>query len=397
VTAVALVLALQARFDESTRTMRPRGNRGIEVAGEVGRTFGSGFDSMTLLVSGRTAEEVIERSERAAAGAQELVDQGILYGYSGVTSLIPPLARQREVLTWLEQERNGALDLARIRRTFSAAAVEQGMRVEPFAEGFALLDRAIGLSAPIGLADLQASHQTEILLSRFMRQVEGGYRAAVYLYPPANRWRREPPPQALALAERLGPQVELTGNNVVNMTVRREALEDAWAAGILGFVLVAILLWIDFRSLRRAALALAPLLVGLAWMLGAMVLFDIQMNFVNIFVTTMIIGIGVDYGVHVLHRYLEVRDLPDADFASGLHETGKAVVAAALSTIAGFGSITFSHYPGLVSTGKVAILGALTTSLVSITLLPALLAWRREHRQEEIAAAGRAKDEVWDF
>lgn len=135
--------------------------------------------------------------------------------------------------------------------------------------------------------------------------------------------------------------MELSGNNVVNMTVRREVLEDAWAAGGLGLLLVTTLLWIDFRGLRRAAMALAPLLVGLAWMLGAMVLFEIHMNFINIFVTTMIIGIGVDYGVHVLHRYLEVRDLSDEDFGNGLHETGKAVVAAALSTIAGFGSITW--------------------------------------------------------
>jgi predicted RND superfamily exporter protein len=396
-TVAALALASQAKFDESMKTMRPRGNRGIDVATEVGQTFGSGFDSMTLLLSGRTAEEVIELSEKASAGAQELVDQGILYGYSGVTSLIPSLARQREVLSWLDEERGGALDLARIRGTFVVAAREQGLRTEPFEEGFALLERAVSLNAPIGLADLKASRQTELLLNRFLRQRDGGYKAAVYLFPPANRWRREPPPQALALAERWGPQVALTGNNVINMTVRREVLEDAWAAGIIGFVLVAILLWIDFRSLRRALMALAPLLVGLAWMMGSMVLLDIPMNFVNIFVTTMIIGLGVDYGVHVLHRYLEVRDLPDAEFVNGLHETGKAVSAAAVSTVIGFGSIMFSHYPGLVSTGKVAILGTLSTSLVAITIVPALLAWRREHRLKEIAAQGRVEDEVWDF
>lgn len=397
VTLAALILASQAKFDESLRTMRPRGNRGIDVAQDVSQAFGSGFDSMTLLLSGRTPEEVIALSERASAGARELVEQGILYGYSGVTSLIPPESRQREALAWLEREKSDALDPARIRRTFAAAAAEQGLLAERFEEGFALLDRAIGLTSPIGLDDLRATHQTDLLLRRFLRQVDDGYLGALYLYPPANRWRREPPPQALALAERLGPQVELSGNNVVNMTVRREVLEDAWAAGGIGLLLVIVLLWIDFRSLRRAAMALAPLLVGITWMLGAMVLFKIHMNFLNIFVTTMVIGIGVDYGVHVLHRYLEVRDLSDEDFANGLHETGKAVVAAALSTVAGFGSITFSHYPGLVSTGKVAILGAVTTSLVSITVLPALLAWRREHRLKQKAAQGQVKDEAWDF
>jgi predicted RND superfamily exporter protein len=128
-------------------------------------------------------------------------------------------------------------------------------------------------------------------------------------------------------------------------------------------------------------MALVPLSVGILWMVGGMVVLNTPMNFINIFVTTMIIGIGVDYGVHVLHRFREVRDLPQAEFESGLIETGKAVVAAALSTIVGFGSIIFSHYPGLQTTGKVAILGTVSTSLIAITLLPAILGWRYERRR----------------
>ena len=54
----------------------------------------------------------------------------------------------------------------------------------------------------------------------------------------------------------------------------------------------------------------------------------------NIFVTTMIIGIGVDYGIHLLHRYLETAGRPLRDLEEGLVETGKAVVLAALSTTA---------------------------------------------------------------
>ena len=57
-------------------------------------------------------------------------------------------------------------------------------------------------------------------------------------------------------------------------------------------------------------------------------------------------------------------------------ETGKAIVVAALSTVVGFGSLATSRYPGLQSTGIVAVVGALSTALVAITLLPAFLAWR---------------------
>ncbi|MFL6195813.1 MAG: efflux RND transporter permease subunit [Thermoanaerobaculia bacterium] len=387
VTAAALALALHVRFDESMRTMRPQGNPGNDVTAEVGRKFGSGFNAMILLLSGDSPEAVVELAARASDGARKLVGQGVINGFSGVTSLIPPPEQQRQILGWLGRERNGALDLARIRATFADTAGKEGLRVEPFEDGLDLLGSAINLPGPIGVEDFRGSKQTQLLLDRFLRDTDRGWRGAVYLYPAGSKWRREPPPQAVEMARKLGPNAVLTGTNVMNQTVRREVLEDAWVAGILGYVLVAILLWLDFRTLRHTVMALAPLTVGILWMLGSMALLDIQMNFINIFVTTMIIGIGVDYGVHVLHRYLEVRDLPDEEYERGIQETGKAVVAASLSTIVGFGSITISHYPGLISTGKVAILGALCTSLVAITLLPTFLSWRREVRKKAIPPA----------
>ncbi|HEX2644752.1 MAG TPA: MMPL family transporter, partial [Thermoanaerobaculia bacterium] len=377
-TIASAAALFQLDFDESMKTMRPKGNRGIDVAAEVGQRFGSGFDSMTLLISADSPEEVIELSDRASEGARKLVRQGILYGYSGVTSLIPSPARQAEALGWLDRERGDALNVDRVRSTFAQAIAAEGLRLEPFEPGLDLFSQAVQLQHPIGVQDFAGSKQTQLLLDRFLKKTGNGWRGAVYLYPPSNRWRREAPPEAVKLAENLGPKVVLAGTNVINQRVRTQVIDDAWVASILGVVLVALLIWMDFRSLRWTLYSLIPLVIGLLWMGGGMVLFGIPMNFINIFVTTMIIGIGVDYGVHVLHRYREVVGLSDEEFESGLLETGKAVVAASLSTIVGFGSLIFSHYPGLQSTGKVAILGALSTCLVSITLLPVALTLMRK-------------------
>lgn len=383
ITLAMLSLAIDIEFDESMKTMRSKGNRGIEVAGEVGEKFGSGFDSMMVILTGDTPEEVIELSGRAAHGAQRMVDTGTLYGFSGVTSLIPAPAQQREALAWIEREKDGALDLDRIRATFARTSAAEGLRSEGFAPGLDLLAEAVSLQGPVGYESFQGNPQTRLLLERYLRKTDRGWKAAVYLYPLDNRWRREPPPDALHLVHKLGPQAALSGSNVINQRVRALVLEDAWIAGVIGVVLVAALIWIDFRSLPRTLASLAPLTVGLIWMVGAMVLVKTPMNFINIFVTTMIIGIGVDYGVHILHRFREVQDLPRQEFEKGIVETGKAVVAASVSTIFGFGSIMFSHYPGLQSTGKVAILGAVTTCLVAITLVPAILSWRYEQRRKK--------------
>jgi hypothetical protein len=129
--------------------------------------------------------------------------------------------------------------------------------------------------------------------------------------------------------------------------------------------------------MRETILSLVPLAMGIVWMLGAMAALEIDMNFMNIFVSTMIIGIGVDYGIHMIHRYRELEGSDRAHMRQGLSETGKAIVLAALSTVVGFGSLAQSHYPGLASMGMVALLGALSTALVAISLLPAWIGLQR--------------------
>jgi hypothetical protein len=376
-----VALLPRLHFEESMQSMRPPGNRGIQVTREIGDRFGSGFNYMMLVLRGDTPGEAIALADRAAEGARRLVDQGILYGYGGVTSLIPPPAQQREVLDWLERGRTDGLAIDRIEETFRRELVAEGLRYEAFAEGVELLREALAHQEPIGVDAYLGNPQTEALLERFLKPAKGGgWKSVVYLYPPENHWRREAPPEALALADELGPAAQLTGTNVLNQRVRQRVLPDAWLAGLLGLLLVTILLWLDFRTLRHTLLSLTPLLVGIVWMLAAMGGLGIPLNFMNIFVTTMIIGIGVDYGLHILHRYREERDRDEAELRRALVETGNAIVVAALSTICGFGSLAFSHYPGLRSMGYVAILGAVSTALVAITLLPAFLAWLRGRR-----------------
>jgi uncharacterized protein len=378
----ALAASHSLSFDESMATMRPAANPGRRISSEVARRFGSEFDAMMLALGGRSLDEVLALSERAAAAARRLVETGALQGVSAPSSLIPPPERQREVLAWLARGRSSSLDMERIRARFGAALRDEGLRPEPFGPGLDLLAQALALSRPIGIADFAAAPQTELLLDRYLKKLPGGWRAAVYLYPPPEgRWRREVPPAVTRLAGSLGPRARLAGINVVNQRIKQLVVHDAWIAGLLGLALVAGILWIDFHSARAALLALTPLLVGITLMVGAMAVLRIQMNFINIFVTTMIIGIGTDYGIYVLHRYGEVRGRSAAAFESGIRETGKAVAAAAISTIVGFGSIVFSHYPGLQSTGKVAVLGACFTSLVAITLLPAWLGWSERRRR----------------
>jgi predicted RND superfamily exporter protein len=171
----------------------------------------------------------------------------------------------------------------------------------------------------------------------------------------------------LELAE-AHPGAVLAGINLISAELRRIVWDDAIKALALGLAVVFVLMWADLGGPVRALLALLPLLVGMVWMLGGMALLGFRLNFFNIFVLTMIVGIGVDYGVHLLHRWYET----GGDHAQ-VGETAKAIAVASLTTIVGFGSLVLSHYPALRSVGAAAILGAVSTAVLGITLLPALL------------------------
>ncbi len=378
ITTLAAVLLLpRLSFESSIRNMRPKGHRGFVVQDLVAKHFGSNFEFMMLVLRGETAEEVLGLAGRATVKAQPMVDAEVLNSVESITRLIPPPEQQEAALAWMRSEREDLLAPEALRARFDTAMTDAGLRAAPFGEGLDLLLAAASQTESIGLSDLDTIEGSDRLLARYLRESDRGWTSVVYLHAPPRIWKRAPPPAAEVLAEELGPNAVLTGMNVLSRNVREQVWVDAVVACVLGAVLVLLLLWVDFRRIGDTLLSMAPLGVGILWMLGGMVAFGIAMNFMNIFVTTMIIGIGVDYGVHMLHRNRELRHNDIVSLANGLAETGKAIVMAAASTIVGFGALVFSHYPGLRSIGAVAILGAVCTAVVAITLLPAYLAWRR--------------------
>ncbi len=377
VSLVALAAAPELKFDDSVEALRPGGNRGILAQQEINEHFGAGFDHMSLVVQAPTLDQTLALAERAASGARDLVAAGRLGGFDAVTSVLPPLAGQHEAMAWLARGRaDGSLDPARIRASFTRAAEAEGLRITPFEPGLDLLARALEPEGPVTRETVLALPQGEALLNRYLRQRPDGWKSVVKIYNLPGRPKREVPQAALDLADSLGPGATLTGINVMSKSLRGEVRHDAVVSALIGLLLVILLLALDFRSARLAFLSLVPLALGILWMIGAMVALDLHLNFMNIFVITMILGIGVDYGIHVIHRFLEEKERPGGNPQDAVEETTRGVFLAALTTMVGFGSLASSHYPGLVSMGLVSLLGTFATALVAILVVPAWLAWR---------------------
>ena len=136
------------------------------------------------------------------------------------------------------------------------------------------------------------------------------------------------------------------------------------------FLLVFILVFISFRSARWTLVAVVPLLVGLAWMLGLMELFAIKLTFYNLVVLPTVLGIGNDGGVHLTHRYQEEGR---GSIRRVLRSTGEHVTMGALTNLIGFGGLLLSSHPGLRSIGVLAVVGIGATLAATLVFFPALL------------------------
>lgn len=353
----------QLRWDDDFRNMRSGDNRAIQLRQEVMDAFDLRFSPMVLRFDGADEAEALARCRAVLPELEDLVDGENLVGVDTIAGVIPAQEVQHALIARLQE---AAPDLEGLDRRFEDALRGAGLNPLAFREGIDHLVAALARRETLSLSDLEGTPLARVV-ERYVAAADGEVSSAIYCYPPVGKWRRGASPALLDLLSR-HPDGVLAGPNVISAELRKIVWDDAIAAAILGIVIVFLLMWADLGGPLRALLALLPLFVGMVWMLGGMALIGLRLNFFNIFVLTMIVGIGVDYGVHLLHRWDESGGDPVA-----VSETGKAIAVAALTTVVGFGSLVLSHYPGLRSVGGAAILGALSTAVLGITLLPALL------------------------
>jgi hypothetical protein len=115
---------------------------------------------------------------------------------------------------------------------------------------------------------------------------------------------------------------------------------------------------------------------------GLLGLLDVPLNPANMIVLPLILGIGIDDGVHVVHDFRS---------QSGRYRisssTASAVLMTSLTTMVGFGSMMLASHRGLASLGRVLTLGVLCCCITSMFLLPAVLSWLSKNRTEGEPAA----------
>ena len=171
-------------------------------------------------------------------------------------------------------------------------------------------------------------------------------------------------------------RVNLVGPYVNKALERKVVFKDMVRSGIVALLGVIAVLYSLFRSFRAVATLLLPLLCGVAWSLGAAQLVLGHLNTITSLISSVVMGIGIDAGIHFLTRARRERELHDND--ESIRQAFRAVITpllvASSTTVSAFVVMATSPFPAFSEFGIIAALGAGLCLLAMLTVFPALLA-----------------------
>ncbi|MFH1743884.1 MAG: MMPL family transporter, partial [bacterium] len=309
-------------------------------------------------VSAEAREQIVAEIERLEMNVIEMQDMAFIGGQDQVTDKTNRLVGNPD-----QPENDGNLSALVTLLNQQPIAAE---RVSQFSRDFAKAYQ----NTVLDMAD--TSRITVEMLPNFIRDKymsKNGERFLMTLYPKGDVWN-------MSYLERFTNEVldvspSISGTPPMFYYMLKIIGDDGRRASLLTLLVVFVFLLIDFKSIKYALIAMTPLLFGMVWMVGFMGLAGIQLTLLNVIALPLIIGIGIDDGVHVLHRYrIEGPGTIDRVYRS----TGKAIIITSLTTMLAFGSLVFATYRGFGSMGLALFIGVGMCLAATIAILPAILA-----------------------
>lgn len=145
---------------------------------------------------------------------------------------------------------------------------------------------------------------------------------------------------------------------------------------IFSIVVIAILLMIVYRSVNAGLLSSVPLILALVSVFGVMAITGIYLDFFTAMLSSVLIGVGVDYTIHMIWRYREEAQKGEDEqkaFFIAATTVGKGILFNALSVVVGFIALFFSNFVPVIYFGFLITLSITTCLIGAFTLLPALI------------------------
>jgi hopanoid biosynthesis associated RND transporter like protein HpnN len=198
-----------------------------------------------------------------------------------------------------------------------------------------------------------------------------------------------------------GLNVGITGEPVLDYDEMKQATKDTTVASIVSLVLCALIFIYGYNEIGRPVKATICLVIGLGYTLAFTTLTIGHLNILTITFVPMLIGLGIDYGVHLITRYeeeLRHGKTAEAALTKAMVFTGQGIFTGALTTAGAFLAMAFTHFKGIQEMGIICGGGLLLCFIPMMTMLPAMLLRGRQnvmdHSVTEDATRARIEN-IW--
>ena len=165
-------------------------------------------------------------------------------------------------------------------------------------------------------------------------------------------------------------EMEIAGEYLAMASLYRLISKDGLKISGVALLMVFIFSWIDMRSIRRSLSAVLILLMGMSCAGAGLYFAGVKISLVNFVGIPIVMGIGIDVIIHLLHR---ISEEGPGRVRFALRTTGFAAFVSAATTILSFSSLLFATNRGLHSMGKMIVVGLSIVTVVAFVMVP--LGW----------------------
>ena len=314
--------------------------------------------------TGKSMEEAIAHLAVLSHKLDSLKQEGLVKSYTHSEKIFIPLKTQQERIdAWKRYWTDERLSL--VRRLIDETAPEAGLRPEAFRPFF---DCATADYEPDALYEADIIPQG--YLSTLMEQSYGGEYLCFTSVRCANDTVRGKTSDYYRICEAIASVPHLlvldtyyyTTDTLITMNEDFNVLQ--WVSML--FVFVVLLFSFRFNW-KHTLIGFLPILLSWLIVLGAMVLFDMTFNLINIIISTFIFGIGVDYSIFVMNGLIGGEENTRL---LGYHKT--AILFSAFILIATVGSMLLASHPAIRSVGFCTLVGLVSAVVLSYVVQPAI-------------------------
>jgi uncharacterized protein len=347
-------------------------NPAVAAQNRLSARFGIEGSPNVLLIAGGE-EEVLRRAEKLTAGLESYQQRGAIKSIFSPTALLASAQTQSERAKSLV-----GVNLAASARALEDSLRENGFRSEPL-QPFIDRLRTLGQgNDPVTLETAARFLPPGLLANSIRKTGEGSYVAAIAFYATDPNAIEVVPESVIASwRNQFGPFVEFSFDKM-NRDVQNQVLHDSRRALLWTAVGIVMIVYLCFRNLRTSLIVLIPIAFGIVVTFGLLLLVRHRFSFMSITAIPLIIGIGIDNGIHLVRRYLENERIGILAIARA---SGAALIQSNLTTMVGFGALMASSFAPLAEMGLVTTLGVALALVGGLCLVPAVILLGEERRE----------------